>query len=129
MVLHKFGHIGVARALGIQTSEITLLAMGGLAKLNSLQGPHQELANSITGPAADPVLFTARVLLPGVELDWKVVALLGLKAGQSDRATPMFNLMVVLFDLLPAFPIDDRAQQTRRVGCPQRSRSPKKQSS
>jgi stage IV sporulation protein FB len=106
VVLHEFGHIAVARHFGVRTGEILLLPIGGVAKLDSLpEKPAQEIAIAIAGPAVSlliaAVLLAAAGGLPGPpeiaggELNLSLVAQLGLA-----------NLVLGLFNLIPAFPMD-----------------------
>ena len=107
VVLHEFGHITVARAFGIHTPEVILLPIGGLAKLKRIPSePDQELAIAVAGPAVNFALFTILVLMLGRWPDWSALPQLG--QGQVDfvEQLAIFNLIVGLFNLIPAFPMD-----------------------
>jgi Zn-dependent protease len=107
VVLHEFGHAGAAAAFGIPTADITLLPIGGVARLSRLpEKPYQELLIALAGPAVNVVI--AFLLLP--------LVLFGVMVGGSAPAigTGMdflaqllaANIILVLFNLLPAFPMD-----------------------
>jgi Zn-dependent protease/CBS domain-containing protein len=107
IVLHEFGHIRVARLFGVHTPEVMLLPIGGLAKLQRIPNePQQELAIAVAGPAVNFVLFGILSLVLGrwPELD----ALARLAEGEFNlvEQLALFNLVVGLFNLLPAFPMD-----------------------
>ncbi|MBV7265493.1 site-2 protease family protein [Erythrobacter ani] len=107
VVLHEFGHITVARQFGIETPEVILLPMGGLAKLQRIPSdPRQELAIAIAGPAVNFALFALLILFLGRWPDWGTLA--GLAQGEINfvEQLAIFNLVVGLFNLLPAFPMD-----------------------
>jgi Zn-dependent protease len=107
VVLHELGHALMARHFGISTHDITLYPIGGIASLTQLPSrPSQELAISLAGPAVNVAIATvlfAGILLTGV-------------AGQAAIGDPFggsflislawINVMLVAFNLLPAFPMD-----------------------
>jgi Zn-dependent protease/CBS domain-containing protein len=107
VVLHELGHALVARRFGIRTRDITLLPIGGVARLERMpEKPLEELQVALAGPAVSIAvaaaifagLFTTARLLP---LDQLTVV-----GGSFFERLMLVNLFLALFNLIPAFPMD-----------------------
>jgi Zn-dependent protease/CBS domain-containing protein len=111
VVLHEFGHSLVARRLGIETRDITLLPIGGVAQLKSLpEKPMDEVKIAIAGPLVNVVLapiFFGVALLLGGGLTMPANILDGVhSAAQVFTYLGFINVALVVFNLIPAFPMD-----------------------
>lgn len=106
VVAHEFGHALMARRYGVTTPDITLLPIGGLARLDRIpEKPAQEIAVAVAGPAVNVVIWAVLVLL-GAETDLqRLVEIEDPAAGFWGRLAAV-NLFLVLFNLIPAFPMD-----------------------
>jgi Zn-dependent protease len=110
VVLHEFGHALTARQFGIGTRDITLYPIGGVAQLERMsERPLEEFLIAVAGPAVNVVL--AALFLPlayfvhgGFDL---AVSDGGVMANRDFlRDLGLINIGLILFNLLPAFPMD-----------------------
>mgnify|MGYP001237845052 CR=1 FL=1 len=107
VLLHEFGHAIAAKAFGIETPDITLLPIGGVARLQRMpEKPHQELIVALAGPLVNVILAAGLFLAIGLRFDWGQAADLADPKGSLLSKLAMVNLMLVLFNLIPAFPMD-----------------------
>ncbi|WP_196259701.1 site-2 protease family protein [Pelagibacterium limicola] len=107
VVAHEFGHVLMAQRFGIRTPDITLLPIGGLARLERMpENPGQEIAVALAGPVVNLVIVIALVIVLGARLD--PAALPNVVDFETDLLMRLasINLFLALFNLLPAFPMD-----------------------
>ncbi|HET9453363.1 MAG TPA: site-2 protease family protein [Gemmatimonadaceae bacterium] len=112
VVLHELGHALAARRYGIHTRDITLLPIGGVARLERMpRDPRQELVVALAGPAVNvaiaAVLYLALRATGGIPtfLDNASLSDGFLERGFAVRLLAV-NIWLVLFNLIPAFPMD-----------------------
>ncbi|KSV72415.1 site-2 protease family protein [Sinorhizobium sp. Sb3] len=107
VVLHEFGHIAAARHFGIKTPDITLLPIGGLARLErNPNKPLEEFVIAIAGPLVNVLIAGLVVMAIGGTLGWDQLV-----APQDPRVDFLarlagVNIFLVVFNMIPAFPMD-----------------------
>jgi Zn-dependent protease len=106
VVLHELGHALAARRYGVPTADITLLPIGGVARLQRIpEHPRQELVVALAGPAVNvviaAVLWLAGVRLPGQLHESQHL----IREGFLPRLLEV-NVILAAFNMLPAFPMD-----------------------
>ena len=107
VVAHEFGHALTARRYGIATPDITLLPIGGLARLERMpENPREEVIVALAGPAVNVVIWAVLVFVFGATTDLDQLARLEDPSQGFLGRLAVVNLFLVLFNLLPAFPMD-----------------------
>ncbi len=107
VLLHEFGHAFAAKIYGIHTRDITLLPIGGVARLERMpKKPLQELVVAFAGPLVNVVI--AGILLGALIAGGNTISLsLAPQSVGSFFSNLMFvNLFLVVFNMIPAFPLD-----------------------
>ncbi len=107
--LHELGHALAAKRYHIVTRDITLLPIGGVARLERIpEKPMEELVVAIAGPAVNIALaIMTALLLPFPSLDeWTTALSGGVDADNFFLNFFVVNLWLAIFNLIPAFPMD-----------------------
>jgi len=103
VLLHELGHALMARRFGIETADITLYPIGGVARLNRIpKAPRAEFLIALAGPAVN-FFIVATLLVLGTALN---------SIGSHPLLDEVVNWLILinlslgLFNLIPAFPMD-----------------------
>jgi len=107
IVLHELGHALTAQRFGVRTRDITLLPIGGVARLERIpENPAQEFWIAVAGPAVNVVI--AAVLAAALWLARHQFG--GFEStptrGNFFEQLMYVNCLLVLFNMIPAFPMD-----------------------
>lgn len=139
VVLHEMGHALTARCFDIDTRDITLYPIGGVARLERMsEKPWEELWIAVGGPAVNVILAVFFSIALTIAILLSPQGVLQLLETQTSSVSLLIasllaaNIVLILFNMIPAFPMDggrvfrailsmwmDRLQATRiaaRVG-------------
>jgi Zn-dependent protease/predicted transcriptional regulator len=109
VTLHELGHALAAKRYGINTKDITLYPIGGVARLEKMpEKPKQELVVALAGPAVN---FLIALMLSPIILssDLTTTESSNTLIIGPDNFLPMLgmlNITLAVFNLIPAFPMD-----------------------
>ncbi|QIN84465.1 CBS domain-containing protein [Rubrobacter tropicus] len=112
VLLHEYGHSLVAQRLGTEILDITLLPIGGLARMKSLpERPADEVKIALAGPLVNVVLALALGAIAylgfgSAPLQMVDIHAPGLTGGAVFAYLALLNAVLAVFNLVPAFPMD-----------------------
>jgi Zn-dependent protease len=115
ILLHEFGHAFAARRNGIGISGIQLWIFGGMARMDrEADSPGTELKVALAGPLVTAAIVVALTLGGIAAVGWTEFRDAGVLESTSGASgllamvawLAMINLLVLIFNLLPAFPMD-----------------------
>lgn len=109
VVLHEYGHALTARQFNVPTNDITLLPIGGVARLRRVpEHPQEELVIALMGPLVNVAIASVLLvfLVATGTLAGPATVFANLEGGFFFSRLMWINLFVVVFNILPAFPMD-----------------------
>ncbi|KEO55211.1 site-2 protease family protein [Thioclava indica] len=107
VVLHEFGHATMAARFGVKTPDITLLPIGGLARLERIpENPRQEILIALAGPAVNVVIWLVLTGVLGAVTRFGDLQTLENASQDFWGRLALVNFLLVAFNLIPAFPMD-----------------------
>lgn len=112
VLLHELGHSVVAQRLGVDVQDITMLPIGGLARMKTIpEKPSEEVKIAVAGPLVNVVLapfFFGAALILGVDLTAFSNPLFGevSSVGEVMFYLGLLNVVLAVFNMIPAFPMD-----------------------
>lgn len=108
VVLHEMGHALMAKKYKVKTRDITLLPIGGIARLESIpEKPIEEMFVALAGPAVNFAIVL--LLYPVVYYTTDVTEIQELYVINSKNFLLNFvnvNFVLGIFNMIPAFPMD-----------------------
>ncbi len=107
VILHEYGHALTARRYGIKTRDITLYPIGGVARLERMpEKPIEELWVALMGPAVNVVIGVLLLVYLVATNTLAPLNQVTVGSGSVFERLMIVNFTLVLFNLLPAFPMD-----------------------
>ena len=109
VALHEYGHSLVAQRLGYTVRDIVLYPIGGVASIEGTPRARHELVIAVAGPAVNVVialiLGTVLAARPG-GFAGNVTLQTMFQTGDLLHRLLAANIMLVVFNMIPAFPMD-----------------------
>jgi stage IV sporulation protein FB len=107
VLAHEFGHIFTARAFGVATPDVTLLPIGGVARLERIpEKPSEEFLVAIAGPLVNVAIALVLIAVTPTHLSAEhLTAMESPKVSMIDRLAEV-NIFLAVFNMIPAFPMD-----------------------
>ncbi|MCL6478516.1 MAG: M50 family metallopeptidase [Peptococcaceae bacterium] len=98
VLVHELAHALAAKRLGVVVADVELLPFGGVTRMagDMALNPRQEIYIAIAGPAGNLALFLTGLTLKNY----------GLWDDELNRFFLQCNVMIALFNILPALPLD-----------------------
>ena len=107
VIMHEFGHALAARKFNIKTEDITLLPIGGVARLERMpDDPKEELWVAFAGPLVNLVLGFILFVWLFFTQNLPTLSQISINSGSLLQRLAIVNLVLFLFNLIPAFPMD-----------------------
>ena len=115
VLLHELGHSFMAMHFGFRVHDVTLSVIGGVARIEHMPSrPSAEMLIALAGPAVNVAILVALapvVMLYGLVQGFDSAGdylqqLTHMSVGSLLLAICWANLLILLFNLLPAFPLD-----------------------
>ena len=113
VTLHELGHAFQALRYGIEVEDITLLPIGGVARLRVPDNARQELAIAVAGPLVNVVIAAVLIAVGGILQATSLLTPADLDDTMRDAEwsgllayLTLANIWLVLFNAIPAFPMD-----------------------
>ncbi|MBL9115273.1 MAG: site-2 protease family protein [Verrucomicrobiaceae bacterium] len=107
VLLHEFGHVTAACWYGIRTPDITLLPIGGVARLERMpRKPSEELVVALCGPLVNVIIAGVLALIFGLPTSLEDLMNDLSQLRQGAWTLMGWNVMMVAFNMVPAFPMD-----------------------
>jgi Zn-dependent protease/CBS domain-containing protein len=108
VLLHELGHAVVSKAYGIRVLEIVMFPIGGVARMERNPKPKEELWIALAGPAVNIII--AGLIIGGTALMTGTIRWESIFSRRSNEdmigQIAAGNVVLALFNLLPAFPMD-----------------------
>jgi Zn-dependent protease len=105
VTMHEFGHALACRSVGGRADQIVLWPLGGVAYVDPPPRPGAALWSIVAGPLVNVVLFVALTAFVAFDRSFGWLNAMP-NAYVLLRATGYINLILLIFNLLPIYPLD-----------------------